>query len=94
MTERWDGFEASPARTVSGRRRTAFSDNRCGKSQPFPTVPLLCFAAWCGFKVKRLHHVHGGLAQAYVVQGGPQVDDVPLLAAGGVETLEGIGLSP
>jgi hypothetical protein len=32
--------------------------------------------------------IKGGLVQGHAVDGGPQVDDVTLLAAGGVEALE------
>src|SRR6516225_6342320 len=52
------------------------------------TVPLLCCRRW--FEVKRARQVEGGGAEVEAVQGGPQVDHVPLLLAAHLETLEDV----
>src|SRR5262245_25286034 len=50
------------------------------------TVPLLCCRR--GFEVEGVHEVEGGFTQTQLMQCGPQVDDVALALAVGIEALE------
>src|SRR5713226_2711649 len=52
------------------------------------TVPLLCWG--CGLEVEGGHEVEGGLAQFQAFDRGPQVDDVALNGAVGMEALEDV----
>jgi hypothetical protein len=52
------------------------------------TVPLLCCG--CGFEVEECHQFQGGISQFQAFDGGPQVDDVPLDGALGIEALEDV----
>ena len=50
------------------------------------TVPLLC--SGCRFEVEGLHQVQRRVAQTLVMNGGPQVDHVPVFPAAGVKAVE------
>ena len=52
------------------------------------TVPLLCWG--CGFEIEEFHQFQGGVAQFQAFDGGPQVDDVALDGALGIEALEDV----
>ena len=52
------------------------------------TLPLLCCGR--GFEVERADQVEGGIAQGHHLDTGPEVNDVALLAAGGVEAVEDV----
>src|SRR5262249_61573951 len=56
------------------------------------TAPLLCSAAGNWFEPERPHQVERRRTQRQPVDRGPEVDDVPLLAALFVEALEDVGL--
>src|SRR5260370_26430356 len=52
------------------------------------TVPLLCCGR--GFEVEESHQFQGGITQFQAFDGGPQVDDVALDGALGIEALEDV----
>jgi hypothetical protein len=52
------------------------------------TVPLLCCG--CGFEVEERHQLQGGITQLQSFDRGPQVDDVALDGALGIEALEDV----
>src|SRR5947209_10226291 len=52
------------------------------------TLPLLC--SGCRFEIEPADQVEGGLAQRHPLDTGPEVNDVALLAAGGVEAVEDV----
>src|SRR5258708_6887660 len=88
MTARLDGFLWR-----SRRAPTAAPGHRCfccPDETVRLTVPLLCSPGRRRFQSERVDQVHGGRAQGQLVQRCPQVDDVPLLLAGGVEAVEDV----
>src|SRR5271165_6648532 len=52
------------------------------------TVPLLCSGCGGGFEAKGADQVERRVAQVHLVQRGPQVDDITLLATARVEAVE------
>src|SRR5947209_18956354 len=74
------------ARTESGSAR-----QRCFRRRAFHrslTLPLLC--SGCRFEIEGADQVEGGFAQGHALDTGPEVNDVALLAAGGVEAVEDV----
>ena len=52
------------------------------------TVPLLCYG--CAFEVKKGDEFQGGITQFQAFERGPQVNDVALDGAVGIEALEDV----
>src|SRR6516162_8718235 len=75
---------------LRGARWLSFAELPQRSSSPFSTVPLLCSACGCGFQGEGADQFKSGVANGEVFEGGPQVDDVSLDGALGIETLKDI----
>src|SRR5262245_57889916 len=80
-------FELTIAARTASAGRSADIHGRMKSTVPL-TVPLLCSGG--GFEGEGLHEVECGVAQRQAAHGGPQVDDVALGGAAGVEALEDV----
>src|SRR5215471_3854363 len=78
------------AAAMPRRARGRPASTRLGRPQPCLTVPLLCSAGGGRFQVERLHQIQRRLAQAQVMQLGPEVNDIALLGTCLVEAVEDV----
>src|SRR5260370_5712874 len=86
MRQGEQGKRCIGARTESGSaRERCFREYVVHRSS---TLPLLC--SGCRFEIERADQIEGGFAQGHALDTGPEVNDVALLAADGVEAVEDV----